>query len=593
MSKLSLLLIFLFNCFIFAQNPKLEFANSYLEAGKYEEAGRIFKELYDSDNKNLDYFKGLVQSYNYLNKHKELIPIVEKQLSVNNHFVLDVFLGELYLKVEGKEKALDHWKKIIKENSDNHSVYISISEAMTSNRLFDEAIIVVKEARKNFNLTTFDDRLIKLYISTSNYKDGADLVIETLNKDRDLVKAEGHIYAFMTNKDNINYLRTYLLNQSEKNPNNIYIQELIAWFFRTTDDLSSAFEVYLRLDKLKNTNGREILNFADLSRKDGYFNEALKAYEVLIDNKEYERYQRNAVYGYALTLEEQLKTNDNVSKEQANNIIKRYKDLINLNSNSSEAVDAMFRIAMIKKKWLNNYEDANNDLKFLMNKFTNYPIASEAGLQLGINYMEMDNLSKSREILTEVYEYHIRNNRNLESLVEYHLANSVYFDGSLDSAKSLYERLTTNDKDDISNDALEKLMLFEENKDFPEAIKKYAKAEYELFKNKNNDAKEIFLEIYRTYTNTKISERSGLLYSQILFEEKKFEETISFLEEFRFKNANSIFSDKVLILLADSYYNVGQGDKAVEKLKEILIDYNNTIYINEVREKIKKYRNEI
>ena len=110
-------------------------------------------------------------------------------------------------------------------------------------------------------------------------------------------------------------------------------------------------------------------NFADLSRKDGYFNEALKAYEVLIDNKEYERYQRNAVYGYALTLEEQLKTNDNVSKEQANNIIKRYKDLINLNSNSSEAVDAMFRIAMIKKKWLNNYHQTvfKNLIKY-MNK---------------------------------------------------------------------------------------------------------------------------------------------------------------------------------------------------------------------------------
>lgn len=593
MTKLSLILIIFINSFTFAQNPKLEFAKSYFEAGKYEDAGRIFKELYDTDNNNMDYFSGLVQSYNYLNRHKELVPIVEKNLKNNYHFLLDVFLGELYLKVEGIDKAVTHWNKILNDNKDKHEVYISVSEAMTSNRLFDESIIVVENARKKFKLSTFDDRLVKLYITKSDYKKGSELVIDILNVDRDLIKAEGHIYAFMNSKESKDYLKNYLLSQSDKNPNNIYIQELIAWYFRTTDDLASAFEVYLRLDKLKNTNGREILNFADLSRKDGYYKEALNAYEIIIDNKEYERYKRNAIYGYALALEDQLKGNDKVSKEQAETILKRYKELISLNNNSNEAIDAMFRIAIIKKKWLNDYESSNNDLRNLMNNYSRYPIASEAGLQLGLNYMELGQIEKSREILLEVYEYHIRNNKNLESIVEYNLANSFYFLGSIDSSRSLYERLTANEKDDISNDALEKIFIIDENQEFPDALKLYAKAEYELFKNNLEDAKLIFRSIYKNYKTTKISERSAYNYASILFNEKKYKEVIQFIEDFRFNNANSIYSDKMLILLADSYYLSGDNDKAIEKLKEILIDYSNSIYIQEVRDKIKKYRSEI
>lgn len=590
MTKITLTLIILFNCITFAQNSKLQFAKTYLEAGKYEDAARMYKELYDADSKNMEYFSGLVQSYNYLNKHKELIPIVEKQLKNQYYYVLDVFLGELILKVEGKEKAISHWNKIIDNDKDEPKVYLTVSEAMTANKLFNEAIDVTDKGRKKFKDAAFSDRLIKLYITTNDYKLGTELIIDALNKDKDLVKAEGHIYAFMTSNESKNYLKEYLLNQSEKNSNDIYIQELIAWYFRTTDDLSSAFNVYVRLDKLKNTSGREILNFADLSRKDGYYKEAFKAYEVIIDTKEYERFKRNAIYGYALALEEQLKTKESVSREQAMSILKRYQDLIDLNKNSNEALDAMYRIAIIKKKWLNDFEGSNKDLKELMKIYAKNPIVAEAGLQLGLNYMEMGQLDEAKAVLNDVYNNDVRNNLPLESLVEYQLANTIYYSGNIDSAAILYERLSVNERDDISNDALEKLLLIDENKDLKVALSNYAKAEYSLFRKEIGKAKEEFLSIFNTYSKTKISDRSALEYAEILFEEKKYSENIKFLEDFRFNNVNSIFTDKVLILLADSYYLSGNSEKAVEKLKEILIDYSNSIYIQEVRDKIKKYR---
>lgn len=593
MTKLPLLLFIILLCNAFSQNSKLQFAKSYFEAGQYEDASRIYKELYDSDNKNFEYFSGLAQSYNYLNKHKELIPIVEKQLKFQYNSLLDVFLGELFLKVEGKEKALKHWQDIVKNNKDDANIYLAVSEAMTVNKLFAEAIEVLSEGKKRQKLSTYDEKLIKLYITTNDYKLGSKLVIDNLMANKDLIKAEGHFYAFMTSKESKDYLKTYLLKLSDDNQNDIYIQELIAWYFRTIDDLASAFDVYVRLDKLKNTGGREIYSFADLSRKDGYYKEALKAYETIMSNSNYERYKRSAIFGYALTLEEQLKTNDKVSKEQATNIINRYSQLVDKNQSTNESIEAAYRIAMIKKKWLKDFKGANSDLSALISKYPRLPISTQAGLQLGINYMEMGDLEQARNTLQDVKTRLLFNNQSLESQVDYQLANSIYYSGKIDSAKVLFSKLTDDVRDDISNDAMEKLLIFDENTDFPDALKSYAQADYSVYKKDFSSAKEEFLNIYKTYPKTKISDRSAIEYAEILFEEKEFVDCAKFLEEFRFSNMNSIFSDKALILLADSYYLSGNSEKAIEKLKEILIDYSNTIYIQEVRDKLRKYRGDI
>lgn len=593
MAKTLYFLIIFIPMVLFAQNPKYDFAKSYLENGQYEDAARLFKDLFDESPNKIEYFSGVVESYRQLGKYSELIPIVNKQLKKSPHFLLDALLGELYYKTGEKDKAIKHWKEIVSKDKENIQVYSAIADALGSNREFKEAIEILKIAREKFNNPELNDRLVKFYISEGNYINGSKLVIESLTKDKDLVKAEGHLYTFMTNKENTAYLKTYLLSLSDKSPNDIYIQELIAWFFRTTNDLASAFKIYLRLDVLKNTQGREIFEFAELSRKDGHYIEALKAYEVIMDDAKYERYKRNAIYGYALTLEAKLNDDVKISEQQAKEIIKRYSDLIKLNANSNEAADAMYRIAMIKKNWLNDFKGANKDLREIMEKFPRSPLAASSGLRLGLNFQEMGELDKSTEILQEVYNYHTNNNRALQSEVEFALAKSIYFSGNIDSSTVLFNSLIHNEKDDISNDALEKLMLINENKDVPNALSEFAKAEYLSYQNKDDKAIDKYNDIMKIYRESKLAQRSAISIAEINLKNKKYDDVIKQLEDFRFQFATSIFSDEALMLLSEAYHLSGNNDKAVGKLTEILVDYNKSIFIQEVRDKIRKYRSEL
>jgi predicted Zn-dependent protease len=593
MSKIALFLILFSFSIVFSQDPKYDFAKSYLENGQYEDAARLFKELYDSNPNKIEYFYGLIDSYRNLGKNAELIPLIDKQLKKQYHFVLDVLLGEMYYKTGERDIAIKHWQKVVEKDKENIQTYAAVSEALTSAREFKEAINILKIAKNKFNHPEVNDRLIKLYITDGNYKDGSSLVIENLQKSNDLVKSQGHLYAFMSSNESTKYLKDYLLNLSDKNPTDIYIQELIAWFFRTTNDLASAMKIYVRLDDLKNVGGREILNFAELSRKDGHYKEALAAFEILIDDVKYNRYKRNAVYGYALTLESKLNENIEVSSRQANEIINRYQEIIKLNATSNEAADAMFRIAMIKKNWLKDYKSSNKDLEILIEKFTRSPIAADAGLRLGLNYLEMGELNNAIQKLQDVNNYYIVNNPNLRSEVKYYLAKTTYFAGNIDSAEILFNSLKNDEKDDIANDALEKLMLISENEENPLSIKEYAAVEYLVFKDKKIEAIKELKDIMKRYPESKLAQRSTIKMATIYMELKEFNDVIPILEDFRFKFATSIFTDECLILLADAYYYTGNTEKAIEKLTEFLIDYNKSIHVQEVREKIRKYRGEL
>lgn len=593
MSKLIIFLLILISTVVYSQDPKYDFAKSYLENGQYEDAARLFKELYDDNPNKIEYFSGLVDSYRNLGKNAELIPVINSQLKKKYNFLLDVILGEMYFKTGDKEKAIQHWKKVVEKDKDNIQVYAAVSEAMTAGREFKEAINILKVANNKFDNPEISDRLIKLYITENNYVDGSALVIKNLLKNKDLIKSQGHLYAFMSSNESSKYLKNYLLELSDKNPNDIYIQELIAWFFRTTNDLASAMKIYVRLDELKNVGGREILNFAELSRRDGQYKEALSAYEILIDDEKYNRYKRNAVYGYALTLESKLNDNIEVTERQANEIIERYLEIIKLKANSNEAADAMYRIAMIKKNWLNDYKGSNKDLESLIENFTRSPIAADAGLRLGLNYLEMGELSKSVETLQDVNNYYVNNNKNIKSEVEYYLAKTTYFSGNIDSALVLFKSLSHDGKDDITNDALEKIMLINENEENLLAMKEYAFVEYLLFQNKQERAIIELEKIIKRYPVSKLAQRSIIKIASIHLELKEYNEVIPILEEFRFQFATSNFSDECLIILADAYYNTGNIDKAIEKLTEFLVDYNKSIHTQEVRNKIRKYRGEL
>jgi len=97
----------------------------------------------------------------------------------------------------------------------------------------------------------------------------------------------------------------------------------------------------------------------------------------------------------------------------------------------------------------------------------------------------------------------------------------------------------------------------------------------------------------KVYPETKLAQRSIINISRILLKDKKYSEIISLLEDFRFKYATSIFSDEALLLLSEAYHLSGNNEKAIEKLTEILVDFNKSIYIQDVRDRIRKYRKDI
>ena len=63
--------------------PKFKLAESYEKAGKYEEAARLYEDLYQGQPGNHVYFEGLSRVYLKLKRYNDAISLLQKRLTIS------------------------------------------------------------------------------------------------------------------------------------------------------------------------------------------------------------------------------------------------------------------------------------------------------------------------------------------------------------------------------------------------------------------------------------------------------------------------------------------------------------------------------
>ncbi len=257
---------------------KYQLGVSYEQNGMFKEAERIFEELIKSEPNNKNYFSAYSQLMKKQNKFSQLTPIAENFYKNNKNLETANLMAELYWRAGKLDQANEFWNEAIEFDENAQSGYVLVSQTQIELRLFDKAISTLKKGREEMKDSfIFSDQLLKLFISTNDYKSGFEEVLNGLKNNLDIATAQGRIYALMSNQEAVEFLNSGLKELANNNPQALAYQELYAWFLRTTQRLDEALEIYIRMDELKKTNGYELINFATMSTRDGHFDVALKA----------------------------------------------------------------------------------------------------------------------------------------------------------------------------------------------------------------------------------------------------------------------------------------------------------------------------
>lgn len=572
---------------------KYRLAKSFEKSGAMEDAARLYKELLDRSPGNTEIFQAVVRTYKALSRYTDLLDIIELRLKGTESFGLLALHGEMLWRIGDYSRANQSWKKALDEYGESHSNFLEIANIQSKLRLIEKAINTLKIGREKLGKEdAFADELSQLYIALGDYKNGAEEIINTFYQNRNLARAQGQLYALMTDDSAASFIYGRMNREVESNPGHLGLLSLHVFVQKTLGRYEDALETTVKIDEIKKANGRDIIRFADLARREGKYEISLKAYGYVIDNTDNSQFLPTALFGYARALEQKFLVSKKISPKDAQRIIERYRHIIDKFPRRSNAADSRYRIAVLALDHLGDVDMAKQELHKLVRDFPMTRVSAVAYNMLGRIATIDDDFELAREFYAKVVRNYRKTDNNEYEKALYKIAELNYFLGEIDTAKVLFREISNRSKSPSANDALDKIILMERNKEFTKALGLFAEAELRELQGQMEDAIELYEQAASFTKGEDLYDRSCLRISEILFSEGNFLEARQKLAELQENSPKTLFGDYVLFLIAECFRAEGQKQEAISHYSKLLADYPQSIYLQKARDNIRALRGE-
>lgn len=576
-----------------ANQRKFETAIAYEANGDYENSIRIYKDLFESEPTNDNYFFALAKNLKRTNKFTDLLRMALKRIENKKDVDSYNILAEMQWKAADFTNAKLSWAEALKFSNDTEDNYLKIATSQSTVQSFDLAILTLKEGRnKSSNELAFSDELTKLYVATNDYKNGYAELIKYLFKRRELPSVQGRIFALISNKEASDYILSEMKDLASSESKDLLVQELYAWLLRTTKNFNQALDVVTRIDRLRNSNGFYLYDFAEISRKDEEFDIAIKAYEIIIDSKNMRAFLPNALFGYAQIMEAKYEKGKLLNEAKLDEVIERYYRVLKEAPNPNVNSDCLYRIAQLQLK-RKKYDEAKATLETLLRTYQNSNAALSANLLLGDIEFFARNFDKAALLYKDLI---LKSNMRADDRVEtakLRLADIQLYQLNIDSAYSIYSFISQNTLSSVANDAINRQMLITSNKKNTTGLKLYLNADFERISSNPQKALELYSNLFKQYEEDDLGEFILLEICKIYIAQDDSLNAISKLNDFLLKFPASNFVDDAQFYLAGVYENTGNKAEAIENYTKLLRNYPNSIYCESSRLKIRKLRDGI
>lgn len=566
-------------------------AESFEQSGDFEKASAIYKDLWTRNPANTDYFQGLVRTYKGLNRYSDLMPVIQKYVSLRKTPESLSLLAEMLWRTGDNKGANETWAAAIDIDPKSTQTWQAVAESQLTLQLFEKAIETLEEGRNQIkNYSIFGDLLSQLYIAKGDYEKGTREVLNAFTQSYNISQTQGRLAAIMTSDQAIKHIGSRLADFSKSYSNNVAFLQLYAWYFRSIGNQQKAFDIFKEIDKMSYANGRELIRFAYDSQRDGKIDIALIAFEYVIDHFDNKSQKLNALYGYIRTLEEKIFLDGKLDNNLVKNIIDRYKSVIDEFPNTATAADCYYRIAVLYNEKIHDNSKAKQFLDIMLKDYANQAVAADASILLGKIYMAENNFEDAKRIFTRVLATYGRNMPHQLHSALYNLALMEFFSGEIDSAAEHFTQLSNFSSSDVANDALEKSILINVNKNDNDAIIIFGKAEMKNFQNDVEQAESLYRAVIESAPESDLAERAYIEIAELAAIKKNYSTAITELDKFIEKYPQTIYADKSLMLQGDNFLELKEYENAIKKYKQVLTDYPSSIYLSEARNKIRLLR---
>jgi tetratricopeptide (TPR) repeat protein len=588
---------------VIAQNQDLQnksiLASQYYQNKEFAKAAELYEQLYAS-TKAEGYFNIYLECLLGIPDYEKAEKEIKKGLRGNSSDSYWYVQWGYLKKTMGQEaEAKKLYDKAINSVLENPAAYPNLANQFVSRREYEYAEKVYLKGRTAQNPTLYNYELARIYYYMRNYDQMLNEYLKWVKQKEtnlEIVKSNLQSVLSVDNDHEISrQLKSYILKRIQEEPGQILYNRLLIWLFIQDKNFTAAIRQCISLDKRTGLEEANVFALANVAASNNDFDEALKAYDYLINKGKKAEY-----FGLANKQRVQMQYERFIAEEipdatKANEIKEEFKKVFAILGNTPETSDLTTEYAHLLAFYLKQPDNA-------------IQVLNEGLALAGINLQQISVLKAE---LADVYVYKgdlweavISYSQVVESNKSTLLADDIkmkraklgYYMGNFKWAKAQLDVLRASTSKLIANDAMDLSFFISENLESDSTatpLKIFARADLHLFRNNFPEAIAALDSITKLYPDNSLIDDVNFRKARILQKQGKYDEAAVLFESIVKEQSWEMLADDALFQLAGIYQkDLNRKDEAMQLYKKVLTDYPGSVYVVDSREEYRKMQDE-
>ncbi len=576
-------------------------AKTFEESGEFEQAKKIYEDIYKAQPWNITFIEALNNIYLLLKEYDKSIELMtEKIKSEPANINFYGLLGNTYYIKGDTAKAYQTWDDGINASDQSFVSYRVIVNNALQNRAFGKAIEYLERAKKiDKNSDIFALDLARVYSMTMNFAKAAEEYCGLIKEQPSMGQVVIRTMMQYLNRPEAVEETIATVEKISDREDEPELYRVLVQLYQLNNDYKKALTAVEELERSTKSEGKEYFKFAQQALTNDQSVTASKAFKRLIEEYPNSPLVPPSRIGYAKSFERSLDNKRDsliqhwkpyskpevLFEEEYINAIESFQEISKLYPNNDIQNEALFRIAEIYFNKLNQPEKAMEYYNRILNSKAVSQLQIESKLKLAEIFVKAGKLKSAEDEIREaLINFNLPD--NLKSKANLLLGKVYFWEGKFKAASEKLAEVSKNLFDDNANDALQLITLVNTLKNDSTSLANYAEAELSAYQQKFTEASIKFKELKES-KNPIISELAGFKYAQVLVAQNNYAEALAVLSETAEKSSLKMFNPDIEFLKGEiKYYALKDYEGALESYRNILESYGNSLYFDKSREKI-------